>query len=862
MKRTNFILNIKHGLIFLSGNIKDNANFLFYKLKTILYYIAPSTIRFKLNNSVLFLKFKSKCIKKIAFICKRTLFKFNQVISSFFTDMKLYFLNIFIRHWKLILFVSILCAVSILADYFGNQKVAFLYEMGLLYFSNQDKVFDLYLSLAGILATFLGLYFTASSIIAQTVYAKVNGGIKQLLNSIRISNIYIRSIIILLAFILVSIFVMIHNVYIGLWNPIFVSVLSLVSIISFWELAQYLFSFFDPANLIREHILPKLQKQLNLVTRKSIYKYDANFQNSACINAHNVFDMYDSIIEFAVNQDTLQLKAINEISRYALVGLAEYVRIKSKIPSNSWWFPQEYSFNKYTDVTDIDINLSKNTGTIAGQTLVRNTMWMEQRYLNIINKCLQLLYMKKELKTYYAILLDLNEVIKRLNAQGKIDEVFFIIQNLFSPFDKDLQYNDGLLSYIADAYMSVFIELSLSFNTHIVTSNINNITIHKLLKNNFIYEKLRIPTALKPKLEEIINKLKFEKEIENRIITPDWHVQQLLAKECDKFLFEWYDNILAFSLKELKKYKENSFVKTHADISIFVFNRACELKHKLMDRFDLLCDKVGEKSATIEFEQKLQNFNTDIINFIITLAPYLEVKDEKLPDSIGFAYVTLYGELEQNIFEENACSTTTIIDMLNTLILLAMLQINHLKNEATTLSKKGTDDKLLQFKLNSIFAKLAKIYIEIMDLFGCLYLFDDVYENRNIRVKLIPIFDKFIAAIGLNSIVASIGANNYLRFSSQMGHNLKIAASDKLRELGLVWESVHFGNIKKDIQKREFKSKLLEHVCRMNSRLWQCPDGYSIFVCVYLLDKCDEPQKEIVLSDWKTSSLYRECYDD
>ncbi len=862
MKITHFILNIKYGLIFLFGNIKDNANLLFYKLKTMLYYMAPSTVRFKLNTSVFFLRFKNKFITKPTFICKRIMFNFNRVVSGVFIDIKLYFSNIFIRHWKLILFVSILCVTLILVDYLGHNQTTFLYNTGLLYLSNQDKVYDLYLSLAGILATFLGLYFTASSIIAQTVYSKVNGGISQLLNSIRISNIYIKSIIMLLAFILVSIFCMTHNVYIGFWNPIVVSVFSLVSIISFWELAQYLFLFFNPANLVREHILPKLQKQLNLVTKKSVYKYDANFQNSAYINACNIFDSYDSIVEFAANQELLQLKVISDILRDALSSLAGYVLIKHKIPSDSCWFPQEYSFNKYTDVADIDINLSKNTGTIAGQTLVRNTMWMEQRYLNIINKCFHLLYTKKELKTYYDILLYVNEVIKRLNAQGKTDEVFFIIQNLFSPFDKDLQYNDGLLSYIADAYISVFIELSLSFNTHIVTSNINNITIHKLLKSNFIYEKLRLPTALKPKLEEIINKLQFEKEIENQIITSDWHAQQLLSKECDKFLFEWYDNILAFSLKELKKYRENSFIKTHADISIFVFNRACELKHKLMNCFDLLCDKVGEKSAKIEFEQKLQKFNTDIINFIITLAPYLEVTDEKLPDSIGFAYVTLYGELEQNIFEEKACNTTTIIDMLNTLILLALLQINHLKNEATVLSKKGTGDKSLQFKLNSIFAKLAKIYIEIMDIFGYLYLFDDVYENRNIRVKLIPIFDKFIATIGLTPIIASIGANNYLRFSSQMGHNLKVAASDKLRELGLVWESVHFGNIKKDIRKPEFKSKLLEYVCRMDSRLWQCPDGYSIFVCAYLLDKCNEQQKEIVLSDWKTSSLYREYYDD
>ena len=117
-------------------------------------------------------------------------------------------------------------------------------------------------------------------------------------------------------------------------------------------------------------------------------------------------------------------------------------------------------------------------------------------------------------------------------------KVFFIIQNLFNPFNDELQYNDESLGYLADTYMSIFVELSLSFNTHIVTSDITKITVRKLLKNNFIYEKLKLPNGLKTKLEEIVEKIKFEKQIENRLVTPDWHIQQLLTKECNKFLFQ------------------------------------------------------------------------------------------------------------------------------------------------------------------------------------------------------------------------------------------------------------------------------------------------------------------------------------
>ncbi|MDR0977847.1 MAG: hypothetical protein LBL71_02275 [Endomicrobium sp.] len=243
----------------------------------------------------------------------------------------------------------------------------------------QKELFDLYCTLAAVIGTFLGLYFTALSIIAQTIYSNVNGEITRLLRSIRLSNIYVKSLIFLLAVLLMSIFMMILNVYFGIWHFYFIFIVSFISVISFWELASYVFLFFNPSNVIRQYIFPAITEKIDLISNIEIYKYDESFQDSMYKNTNYLFDVYDNLVEFAINQDLLQANVVSRIICDAFKFLTQYIFLKSKIPNNSLWFHKKWKFKKYiyTDFWKIDI--VHETGRPLIPSVVYDTMWFEKR---------------------------------------------------------------------------------------------------------------------------------------------------------------------------------------------------------------------------------------------------------------------------------------------------------------------------------------------------------------------------------------------------------------------------------------------------------------------------------------------------
>ncbi|MDR1944881.1 MAG: hypothetical protein LBQ59_02045 [Candidatus Peribacteria bacterium] len=228
--------------------LRDFIKMLFFDLITIGYSFVPSAIRFRLYASVKFLKIQ-KHVFLFLFYIKRAFFNFTGCVKNVKDDCISYFKNIFLKYWKLTLFMLFICVGIFLIEQDYSIKIEIEnFANKLIHSPCQDKLFDLYTTLAGIIGTFLGLYFTAISIIAQTIYTKVNGEIGKLLNSIRLSNIYVKSLIFLLAFLLVSIFMMIQGIQLGIINFYIVFAFSFVSLICFWELALYIFLFFNPVN--------------------------------------------------------------------------------------------------------------------------------------------------------------------------------------------------------------------------------------------------------------------------------------------------------------------------------------------------------------------------------------------------------------------------------------------------------------------------------------------------------------------------------------------------------------------------------------------------------------------------------------
>ncbi|GEM_PF-6820369 len=865
------ITNLCEGLSFTNENFKDFLSMSLYRIKSFGYYFAPSTIRFKLMTSVKFLRIRKHLYTDPIFRIKRFFFGLARYIKDAKGDTVLYFKEIFLRHWKLTLFTFVVCSGVFLLDYQGTIKIGLVtLAHELINSPNQKKLFDLYVGLAGTIGTFLGLYFTAASIIAQTIYAKVNGEIGKLLTSIRLSNIYVKSIIGLMAILLISIFMMVQGIKLGVWNFYLVAIFSFISLISFWELAFYIFMFFNPANIISKYIYPSIQKNINLVTNSSLYKYDANFQSHLCKITNDTFNTYDNIVEFALNQNLLQTNVVIDIINQAFVSMSNYVAIKSKIPTNSYWFPETYQFKKYTSASFSDIELSRKTGTGFMPATVHDTMWVEERFIQIINRCLEKLFEKGKYKLYYSVILQISQYVKWLNANSKTDEVFFILDKIYNPFSVNFvsKSSDKFYTYIADAYMSIYVDLALSFNTN-SKQGIEKITIKKIMKREFIHNSTNLPNSLKKVMEDLHNRLWFESKVEGIIKTPDWHIQNLLIENCLEFTKQWYKDIISRVSKIIYDYSEDEFIKNNSDISVAIFNRAYEFYHKLHNSLETSKKDFQDDNAFKLVQRQLENIKNQLLRLVIKISPYIKPTDGKTPDHLGFVYITLHEELLNIIFEEKTENDDIVGDLLRTMAHVVEMQIQDIGEDVINLVKSGRPIVLIHNNMNWYLSKVEMFCAELMDLSGYIFLFDDIYENKNLKLQIIPVWESIIEKLGIKTLISQISSYKRPTLStakwSVFDNTLQTAASYKISELGLLWGTSHysfFNQGEKEKPTKQYKTKLLENICHKDSDMWRCPKGHDIFIVLYLLDKCDEAQQKELLKNWETSIVYRNSKDD
>lgn len=843
---------------FIKLRTKNVYNTCVIFFKTSIYNLSPSTIRFRYYASFSVSKLRKQFIIYPIFYIKKFLFLGIGKVKEFFINVWLYIKYICLWHWKISLIIVLLCLVSFL--FIKDTGLGLKLVDATKYFMNspnQDRLFDLYLALTAITGTFIGLYFTAISITSQTIYTKVNADIHNLLSTVKLSNVYIKSVIFLFAILLILILLMIQGVNLGKFGFYAVFLFAFISLTSFWRLGIYIFQFFNCAELVKQYIYPKIEKNVLIVTDSLKYKYDGNFQNSLFIETEKAFNLYDIVVKFANKQDNIQTDTLAEIINDAIKNLNFYIARKSKIPTNSRWFPQQYAHKKYIMSNSSELDMAQKSGTFITPQIVNNNMWFEERYINIINKCLETLFSHEHYHLYYSIVDRITALIKVLTQNNKTDEIFFIIDNLYNPFLNNVKHFDDFCAYIADAYMSMYVEIVLAFNISL-KDGITEITAQKILRKNFVHNLTRLPNSIKKELENIHCKLKFEQQIEGKIKTPNWHVHDLLKNEVIEFNKMFFDGLMARIFKTIDFYFQDEIINNNPKVSISVFVRGYELYQKLSY---LLTEVINLYESKELFKSQLDKFKQIrdvLLRKLIDISPFLNMAGEKEPDYVGFIYAALQKELKDIILEPGTENEEIIGSLFESMYNIVLLQLNFISEELRKTINSGKEKVLIENDMLFYLRKIEGLFIDIMDLTGYVFLFDDIY-TRSLKDKVIPIWEKIIADKGLDYIINII--ENYrkpplMMVDSNYQFNLVKAVAHKIEELGLLWEGKRpFVGGTEPKPTQIYNSNLVKNICRRIGYDWKPPKGYSIFIATYLLNLSNESQKSILLKNWEISGV-------
>ncbi len=299
---------------------------------------------------------------------------------------------------------------------------------------------------------------------------------------------------------------------------------------------------------LSENIYPLIFSLIRKAKGKSFMGKDASFQNHLQKIVAKQLDTLTDIAIYNQNSDTKNNAAMLQFMKGNLNLLQLYWSMKSQIPFDSYWFEDEFVHKQWHWASDYEVQLRVKTGTALEHEKRRNAIWFEERVLEINEICLNKLIKDRDYYNVYLYLLQIGSVVKYA-IKGKTlsywsSKLIKIIGKTIPlcKLNEELETNRKTQNAIVDADALAYIGIILEINRNVSDLNIQSIMNRSVeiadsgIINYTDNQFYNIDT-----FKKLLSCIKVEKRNEKRRITPNWYIEQMIAKEIFDFCNEVID---------------------------------------------------------------------------------------------------------------------------------------------------------------------------------------------------------------------------------------------------------------------------------------------------------------------------------
>ena len=666
-------------------------------------------------------------------------------------------LEIFISTMKPALFALIIIIFLEMVESWATSRVTMLSQYIPLFIErfiekmslNQDSYANFVGVMAQLSGVFLGLYFTAISLLFSTMYARVPEEIRKLLLSEKIGNQYIKVVIHFGAVSILLFFTNVIGISLGFVNLIYASMLSLLTMLSFAMLGLRSFHFFNPTNLVN-HMIPDLLRWIQSATSSGLYwnnpSYQSHYQREAerLLETNNKICCLGKIDEFKFI-DGYSLKLLGQ---YGLRILSLYIKNKNNIPGSSLWFKKKYEHPSWFTTNYSELNVRLKTHTPLSVKELPNYLWFEEKVVYSLIATLQTLLERQDHQHVAELAPMVFETLKIYGYHLASDEGLLILSS-FSDIiqshlcesvnivniDTDEKVEETLLLLaVAETSCYSFIGLLLGISEKI--DSLSKETFDELIpkldwSNSKSIYSYNLPRCVTQQLETLQKGLEFEYKVEGKVITPQWYVRQIAALGLVRYansvvseLVKWFELNLVKNI-ELWLKEERYILVLH------LLQRGFEVLEKLNSHFKSMKNNIDSLSSLRvvsdipwpspqwgDINNKLESFEERLYISLAQAYPLI-VKishNRKLPDYVGYSYTLL---IEKAIY-----SLQIRNENLFKVIITTLINTFHL-----TRAKLLQDFAGLSDKEKSIL--LSEQIIDLLEISGLAYVYSELDDKKH-----------------------------------------------------------------------------------------------------------------------------------
>ena len=565
-----------------------------------------------------------------------------------------------------------LTVLSFFEDYVRNN-LSWLPPLGA-----DDKKFNIeQLRLyAQLLTAIFSIYFATIGIILSTGYTRLRRDIIQMLTNEQVGSVYSRVLVLAAMFCLAATVLPLFGFGPGLFVYAVGTILTLLSALALFPLGQRLFNFFDLNLLVHSEILPSIASHIEGAANPRNSISLANHHSKAARRTLEQLSYIDDWVK--TDKERLEDK-LPALSDDFSVLLLHYLERKHTIDQQSYWFPRIRKHKQWFFAGDSAT--SRALQTSSQQMLVEDKpdhQWLESQIIDRLAGHIELAFQVGDFDLAL-------KLISRFSTRISAYAVWF-------QFDVGMQELKRFKEIIEQAFTSskaiaddeiAKIKIGIADTWAALGSNLcleslrRMMTFENELKQFFEADEWRekslrrLPAFLQVELAFIVERIKFEQEIEGQRLSKPKYVQQLAVQKllqhysralsaiCD-FYQNMVPDFVAFMAKlemsEAATQVVLASLHSHWKLPSW-FN---ELTH-LLERYHEYVHSSEEQFAlpkvnSIEMTKQLASARDDAIAMLGRVDMVRHVLEQKhndeLPDHFGQIYFELaeacISALEQN----------------------------------------------------------------------------------------------------------------------------------------------------------------------------------------------------------------------
>ena len=474
---------------------------------------------------------------------------------------------------------------------YGLQK--WILKTNALVVEDRSLLTDVLSAIVGVAGVFLGLYCANIMSMYAEKYANAPQSISRLFENDIVSNKCIKAITNYLIFSVVVLFLQIIQIDIGIIMLIVLGVKALKIIVSFAFMSRRTYQFSD-MYYVTNAVYKEIYRNLLHLNKGKMFTHDNNFQNHYKKQVKKCVGILAEINNYNLEKEEKISASVESFMKHNVALIYTYWQEKGKISYDSYWYDDKVVYKKWYSASDTEIEMALKTGTLLGYNTEKNYLWLEEDIEQINDNGLQYLINQKSfagLIRWLGTLENLSEsAVESGNVVYYVDYLYKIQKKLQNTIGKEkfsLEEEMALAEHIVVSYLGVLVGGRKYIEKWSEESCFCDVKLfeRKSWKNpNRFYNYFDV--------NKIYDGVKAEIRLEKHRITPEWYINQFVAKH-------YYDELLQIYIKvndSVNKYipeLAKELLNQNRDAgAMIVFAKYSEVKSKV-NMFDvLIADKL------------------------------------------------------------------------------------------------------------------------------------------------------------------------------------------------------------------------------------------------------------------------------